>query len=86
MPRWMSRRRRPVSSENAEPRLHRDHQQGLVATADPGAKVGAVEQRVDFARSEEADQGAVALFGRDGQDALDHCGVLGVTQGSEPEQ
>ena len=41
---------------------------------------------VDLGRGEKRDELLVEPFGRDGQDSLDHLGVLGVTQRGEGEQ
>jgi hypothetical protein len=52
----------------------------VVAPADPGRLVGGGEQRLELELGEQRDQFVIVALGRDGQDALDRGGVLGVAQ------
>ena len=43
----------------------------MVAASEPGGAVGSGQQRVDLGGGEEADDGAIAASGRDGQHPAD---------------
>ena len=73
LPRWMSPRVRPVSSETRSPVWHGEQQQGVVAAAEPGGAVGRGQQGVDLGGGQEADDGAVAAFRWDRQYPADHA-------------
>jgi hypothetical protein len=57
--------------------LHVQHDQRVVASADPGHTVRCGEQGVTLVRAEEADDAAGGAFAGDGKDTLDRRGVLG---------
>ena len=65
--------------------LDRDEQQGVVAPADPAGAVGAGQEGVDFVLGQELHDGALGALGRDGKDACDEGGVLGMAEGGEAE-
>jgi hypothetical protein len=70
----------------AQAGVHRQGQQGVVASSGPGGLVGGVQQRVGLGLGEVGDEGLVVAFGRDRQHPLDDGGILGVVQGGEAEQ
>lgn len=59
--------------------LQGEQQQCVVAAAFPSGAVGSGEEGVDLGCGEECDELFVEPFGGDRQDALDECGVLGMT-------
>lgn len=69
-----------------EPGLDGDDEEGVVASTAPSGLVGGGEQNVDLVGVEERDQGPVPAFGRDGQDAGDGVGVLGMPERGVAEQ
>jgi hypothetical protein len=58
----------------------------VVAAGEPAAAAGFGQDRVDLGGVQEAHDGPVAAFGRDGQDPADLCGVLGYVQRGVAEQ
>jgi hypothetical protein len=66
--------------------LDREQQQRVVTSSGPSVAVTGGEQRIGFLFGEEGHQVAFDPFGRDGQHALDRCGVLGVAQRGVGEQ
>jgi hypothetical protein len=66
--------------------LHRDSEQGVVATAEPLAAIGGAQKRVDFGAVEERHVGSISPLCWYGKDALDEGGVFRVAERSEPEQ
>jgi hypothetical protein len=71
---------------DAQSGLDGQGEQGVVAPAEPCALVGGGQQRGGLVRGQVVDDGPVAAFGRDGQHARDHCGVLGGLQGGVAKQ
>jgi hypothetical protein len=57
----------------------------VVAAGEPAVLARGGQQRVDLGGVQEADDGPVAAFGRDGQDPADLRGVLGRAQGRVAE-
>ena len=64
--------------------LDHEHQQGVVAPAQPGARVGRGEQRLDLVEVEVGDDAALVALGRDRHHPGDGVRVLGVLQRREP--
>ena len=58
-------------------------QEGVVPTAGPGRAAGCSKECGDFRAVEKGNDGAFESFDRDGDDALDIGGVLGVLEGRE---
>jgi hypothetical protein len=68
---------------DAQAGLDRELQHRAVTSADPGARVGRGEQRLDFALVEVGDQSPVVAFRWDREDAGDRRGVFGVAEAGE---
>ena len=69
---------------DADPGLDHQHQQRVVAAAEPGAAVGRGEQRGDLGEVEVADGVALVAFGRDRHDPRDRVRVFGMFERGEP--
>jgi len=69
-----------------EPGLGGEGEHCVVAPPGPGGFVRGCEQGTDLRLGEPGDEGFFMLLGRDGQDAGDRLGVLGMAQGGVAEQ
>ena len=64
--------------------LDHEQQQRVVATAEPGGRVGRGQQRLDLVEVEVGDGVALMAFGRDRHHPGDRVGVLGMSERGEP--
>ena len=70
----------PNQLRHAESRLHREREQGVIASAGPRGPIRRGEERLDLRIREERDEASLEAFRRNRQDALDHRGVLRMAQ------
>ena len=63
--------------------LDHEHQQRVVAAAEPGGRVGRGEQRLDLVEIEVGDGVALVALGRDRHHPRDRVGVLGMLERGE---
>ena len=69
-----------------QPGLDGHREQGVIAATGPAGAVRGGQQRLGLPGSQVGHDGLVEAGGRDGQDPLDQCRVLGVAQGGVAEQ
>jgi hypothetical protein len=75
----------PDELSHPQPGLDGECQERVVAPADPGGAVGALEQRDGLLSCEERDERPLEALLGDGEHALDRSGVLRVQEGRESE-
>ncbi len=76
----------PNKFGDAKSGLHADDEQGVVASAGPGAGVRRGEKRIGFGFGEERDESPVEPFRWDRENPLDGGGMLGMSERRVAEQ
>ena len=79
----------PVEADQfgeAQARLNRDQQQGVVAAAEPRRPIGRAEDCLDFGAGQEANLPLVVALARDREHTLDEGAVSGLLEGHEAEE
>ena len=65
----------------SQARLRGETEERVVSPPGPGRPIGRRKQRTDFRLGQEGHEPSVEALGRDGENALDEAGMIGINAG-----